>query len=377
MGRGSDQSKGTVHKGKGSQGGQSRWNIKGGKRGKGGQGRQGQRASPDGGVSPPEEQAQRRVGGRSLLEGGWRMVPLPDDRVLKVRVPFLGNALCRDGETWKTLKTSWDDRFQVAINLRGRQSTGHRWVGSSIARELAIIGPNYDSVKAAFDCMMERAEQLGLPDVSEIAPPDMWRQDRETKQETRTKEDDPSQNLPRPDNEARLRQEQFSPDWDPDDALPLVSSSLEKVFGGRVVKLLTGGWKYLGSAIKDSPELIDISQSDDAPQVDQFARALHCAGIHVDHIWNCGLGDDEEHPSHLGFAAENVERIFACEHHIQEQLAIVLRLLTNTDSDSPLRIFFLSRKGLRRSLATAFIVQLAFKDPFGKQQGRCINRAGR
>ena len=135
MGRGSDQSKGTVHKGKGSQGGQSRWNIKGGKRGKGGQGRQGQRASPDGGVSPPEEQAQRRLWGRSLLEGGWRMVPLPDDRVLKVRVPFLGNALCRDGETWKTLKTSWVDRFQVAINLRGRQSTGHRWVGSSIARE--------------------------------------------------------------------------------------------------------------------------------------------------------------------------------------------------------------------------------------------------
>ena len=124
------------------------------------------------------------------------MVPLPDDRVLKVRVPFLGNALCRDGETWKTLKTSWDDRFQVAINLRGRQSTGNRWVGSSIARELAILGPNYDSVKAAFDCMMERAEQLGLPDVSEIAPPDMWRQDRETKQETRSKEDDPGKNLP-------------------------------------------------------------------------------------------------------------------------------------------------------------------------------------
>ena len=105
------------------------------------------------------------------MEGGWRMVPLPDDRVLKVLVPFLGIALCCDGETWKTLKTSWDVRFQVDINLGGRKSTGTRWVGSSIARELAIIGPDYDSVKAAFDCMLVRAEQLGLPDVGEIAPP--------------------------------------------------------------------------------------------------------------------------------------------------------------------------------------------------------------
>ena len=111
MGRGSDQSKGTVHKGKGSRGGQSSWHVKGSKGGKGGQGRQGQSASLDGGASPPEqraspdggvsllEQAQRRFGGRSLMEGGWRMVPLPDDRVLKVLVPFLGIALCRDGET--------------------------------------------------------------------------------------------------------------------------------------------------------------------------------------------------------------------------------------------------------------------------------------
>ena len=144
-----------------------------------------------------------------------------------------------------------------------------------------------------------------------------------------------------------------------------------------MVKVLTGGWKYLGNAIKDSPELIDIGQSDDAPQVDQFARALHCAGIHVDHIWNCGLGDDEEHPSHLGFAAENVARTFACERHFQEQLANVAQLFLNTDSDLPLRIFFLSRRGCIRSVATAFIVQLAVEDPFGKQQGRCINRAGR
>jgi hypothetical protein len=103
--------RGTVHKGKGSRCGQGSWHVKGGNGGKGGKGgkdgqrRQGQRASPDGGVSPPEqraspdggvpppEQAQRRFGGRSLLEGGWRMVPLPDDQVLKVLVPFLGTAL--------------------------------------------------------------------------------------------------------------------------------------------------------------------------------------------------------------------------------------------------------------------------------------------
>jgi hypothetical protein len=305
------------------------------------------------------------------------MVPLPDDRVLKVLVPFLGTALCRGGKTWNTLKTGWGVRFHVDINLRGRKSTGNRWVGSSIARELAIIGPDYDSVKAAFDCMLVRAEQLGLPDVSEIAPPDMWRQDRETKQETRSKEDDPSKSLSRPDNEATLNPEQFSPDWDPDDALPLAPPAPEKVFGGRVVKLLTGEWKYLGDAIKDSHELIDISKSDDAPQVDQVASALRRADVRVDHVWDCSLGDDGAHLSHLGFAAENVARTFAWERRIQEQLAIVLQLFVNTDSDSPHCIFFLSMRGSIRSVATAFIVQLDFKDPFGKQQGRCINRAGR
>jgi hypothetical protein len=146
---------------------------------------------------------------------------------------------------------------------------------------------------------------------------------------------------------------------------------------GRVVKLFTGGWKYLGNAIKDSHELIDIGKSDDAPQVDQVDSALRRADIRADHVWDCGLGDDGAHLSLLGFAAENVARTFAWERRIQEQLAIVLQLFVNTDSDSPLRIFFLSRRGCIRSVATAFIVQLAFKDPFGKQQGRCINRAGR
>jgi hypothetical protein len=113
------------------------------------------------------------------------------------------------------------------------------------------------------------------------------------------------------------------------------------------------------------------------PQVDPVASALRRADIRVDHVWDCGLGDGGAHLSRLGFAAENVACTFACERHIQEQLAMVLQLFVNTDSDSPLRIFFLSRRGCIRSVATAFIVQLALKDPFGKQQGRCINRAGR
>ena len=74
-------------KGKGSDGKQrqQRASSKGGKRSKGNK----DGKSTDGGVSPPEERAPR-IGGISVGEGAWRLVQLPEDRVLKVLVPFFG-----------------------------------------------------------------------------------------------------------------------------------------------------------------------------------------------------------------------------------------------------------------------------------------------
>ena len=100
MGRGSFQRQGG--KGTRSHGGKVGKGSKGSKSGKGSQGSQGSgsKGHPDGGLSPPAPPPAKEppVGGKSLLEGGWRMVPVPEDRVLKVLVPLLGNALCCDDE---------------------------------------------------------------------------------------------------------------------------------------------------------------------------------------------------------------------------------------------------------------------------------------
>ena len=61
---------------------------------------------------------------------------------MKVLVPFLGNALCGADEKWKTLKGTWEKKFDVDIDLRGRRSRGNKWLGNSIARDLVIIGPD-------------------------------------------------------------------------------------------------------------------------------------------------------------------------------------------------------------------------------------------
>ena len=85
------------------------------------------------------------------------MDPLPEDRVLKVLVPFLGNALCCDDEQWPILKGTWEEEFKVDIELRGRKSRGNQWVGDSWARDLVIIGPERACVQKVFDHILDRA----------------------------------------------------------------------------------------------------------------------------------------------------------------------------------------------------------------------------
>ena len=385
MGWGSHQSKGGKDtrspKGKGGKG------SKGDKGGQGSQGSKDGKGHPDGGLSPPAKQQKPRVGGISPLEGGWRLVPLPEDRVLKVLVPFLGNALCAVDEKWITLKGKWEKDFDVDIDLRGRKSRGGQWVGSSIARDLVIIGPDCDCVQNAFDTMLDRAAQLQLQDVHEIRPPEMWLKDRETKEETRREDHDPDMNMPRPDNEARLNpdppdggvsppaenraSEDADPDWgDPSDAP--APRRPKDIFAGRVVKLVTGGWKRFGNAkLLKTEELSRIGKLEEAPPVEQVASALRESGCRVDYIWDCGLEDDGKPamPAHLGFHEENVELGFAKADRIEQHLAAVHKLFRDTDSKSPIHIFFLSRMGMVRSVAAAFIMQLAFKDLSGKQQG--------
>ena len=104
------------HKGKRSQGGKGCTGSMSGKSSKGNQGSsqgsKGGKGSPDGGLSPPQPNPSSRnqlrwqakqkpktcIGGISAGEGAWRLDPLPEDRVLKVLVPFLGSALCCDDE---------------------------------------------------------------------------------------------------------------------------------------------------------------------------------------------------------------------------------------------------------------------------------------
>ena len=47
------------------------------------------------------------------------------------------------------VEKKWESAFDVSINLRGRESRGGQRVGSSIARDLAIIGPDFDSLRNA------------------------------------------------------------------------------------------------------------------------------------------------------------------------------------------------------------------------------------
>ena len=78
-------------KGKRSQGGKG---GTGSKSSKGNQGSsKGSNGSPDGGLSPSAAESEPAYRGVSEKEGAWRLAPLPEDRVLKVLVPFLGNAL--------------------------------------------------------------------------------------------------------------------------------------------------------------------------------------------------------------------------------------------------------------------------------------------
>ena len=67
-----------------------------------------------------KKQQKPRVGGISIKEGGWRLVPLPDDRVLKVLVPFLGNALCEADEKWITLKDKWAPSWELSMEENGK-----------------------------------------------------------------------------------------------------------------------------------------------------------------------------------------------------------------------------------------------------------------
>ena len=381
MGWGSLQSKGS--KGyKGSQGGKGCKGSKGykGSRGSHGssqgssQGSKDGKGHPDGGLSPPEKVRKPHVGGISPLEGAWRLNPLPEDRVLKVLVPFLGNALCSADEKWIALKSKWEKDFNVTIDLRGRKSRGGQSVGSSIARDLAIIGPDYDCVRDAFDFMLDRAVNLQLPDVHEIRPPEMWLQDRKSKKETRSEGDDPDKNMPRPDNDAKLNPdpaEGGAPDWGIDPVPPP-----KDIFAGRVVKLSMGGWKRFGLAKSfQTEELRRMGKLEEAPKVEQVVSALRESGCRVDYVWDCGLEDSGHHaenmarPAHLGFHAENTTRVFINADEIRQHLAAVRKLFQDTDPESPIHIFFLSRMGMVRSVATAFIVQLAFKDLFWEQQG--------
>ena len=394
MGWGSHQSKGGKDtrspKGKGGKG--SKGGGKGSKGDKGGRDSQGSKdgkGHPDGGLSPPGDrpakQPKPRVGGISLKEGGWRLVPLPDDRVLKVLVPFLGNALCEADEKWITLKGKWEKDFNVDIDLRGRKSRGGQSVGSSIARDLVIIGPDYDCVRDAFDAMLDRAAKLKLQDVHEIQPPEMWLKDRKTKKETRSEDHDPDMNMPRPDNEARLNPDPpdggVSPPEDadedmggssPEDADEDMGGSSDApaprrpkdIFAGRVVKLVTGGWKrFSHGRVFKTNDLKRIAKLEEAPPVEQIASALQAGGWCVDYIWDCGLAEDGPVlPLHLGFFEAFVELQFAKWDRIEQHLAAVHKLFRDTNSTSPIHIFFLSRLGMVRSVAAASIMQLALKE---------------
>ena len=116
-----------------------------------------------------------------------------------------------------------------------------------------------------------------------------------------------------------------------------------------------------------------MGKLEEAPPVEQVASALRESGCRVDYIWDCGLADDGKPalptPPHLGFHEKNVELVFAMMDRIEQHLAAVHKLFCDTDPQSPIHIFFLSTMGMVRSVATAFIIQLAFKDLSGKQQG--------
>ena len=286
-----------------------------------------------------------------------------------------------------TMKGKWEEQFNVSIDLRGPKSTGNKRVGNSIARKMVIIGPDYDCVRNAFDTMLDRAAKVQLPDVHEISPPEMWLKDRETKKETRSEEHDPDTNMPRPDNEARLTpdspdggvsppaENSASEDADADWGKPADSPTPRRpkdIFAGRVVKLVTGGWKRFGNTkLLRTEELSRIGKLEEAPPVEQVASALRESGCRVDYIWDCGLADDGKPPmpAHLGFHEDNVVLGFARADRIEQHLAAVHKKFRDTDSKTPIHIFFLSRMGMVRSVAVAFIMLLAFKDLSGKQQG--------
>ena len=89
--------KGKRCQGKRSQGGKGGTGSKSSKGNQGSsQGSKGSKGSPDGGLSPSAAESEPAYRGRGVSEkeGAWRLTPLPEDRVLKVLVPFLGNALC-------------------------------------------------------------------------------------------------------------------------------------------------------------------------------------------------------------------------------------------------------------------------------------------
>ena len=115
-----------------------------------------------------------------------------------------------------------------------------------------------------------------------------------------------------------------------------------------------------------------MGKLEEAPKVEDVVPALHESSCQVNYVWDCGMDDESSHPgmpAHLGFHPDNIGKVFIHSAEIRQHVAAVHQLFQDTDPESPIHIFFLSRMGMVRSVATAFIVQLAFKDLCWEQQG--------
>ena len=128
------------------------------------------RVEPEQQQQQQQQQPQRRMGGYSIGEGAWRMVPLDQNRAYTFFVPF----------TTATLGPGVFGRLQdeaqadgVRIRLRGNKSSGHHAAPKEY-RSLTVIGLNPDAVEHHVGQIFDAAVAADV-DPDKIHLPDHWR----------------------------------------------------------------------------------------------------------------------------------------------------------------------------------------------------------
>ena len=218
------------------------------------------------------------MGGISIGEGAWRLVPLSREQAYTFFVPFL-TADLGDG-VWSTLKNA-AKQDGVTVSLRGMKSSG-RHDSVDKHRSLAAYGLDVAKVQHHVGQILDAAQAAGI-DPTLFQLPDHWFHSRFEQLPKR-----PLPTLP----PSLLLEDAFEPEWC-DSPESLSSTEAPSPFCARIsFSFFSVGTRFLSSFPgfdglserdrRDVTAIANAGQHSKDPGEDQVTRALQMLGIPVD-----------------------------------------------------------------------------------------------